>query len=271
MPKSRASKSLRPLDVSPVDSPLSLPAMASTREPSPRSTPAVTLPPFITSDPQLWFLQVEALMKSRGITDGATRYGTVVGALPAPVASAIRETLFNPSSSYEDLKTALLAHFSRSARSNVHQLLHTESVGDGTPSQLLTRMRRLAEGDGNSPLMRELFLQKLPAPAAFILRSRGELPLNELARVADDLLDTPPTELHSIAERPTDLMKQIKDLKASVEELARQADSRKNRPLRPAPSGDSGLCFYHERFGDRARKCSKPCNWKSSEPQASRQ
>lgn len=69
---------------------------------------------------------------------------------------------------------------------------------------------------------------------------------------------------------------ELSELRASIEALSREVKNlrersrsrqrtRQGRDRSKSPwhntQGKDNTCFYHERFGDKARKCRKPCDW----------
>ena len=71
------------------------------------STVSVKLPPFWPSDPEVWFLQVEAQYSTQGIK---TRFNYIVGSLSSEVATEVRDLLFTPPTEqpYDVLKAELI-------------------------------------------------------------------------------------------------------------------------------------------------------------------
>ena len=138
------------------------------------ATVATRLPPFWPANPRIWFVQVEAQFSRRGITASRTKYEEVVCALPTEYATEIQDLLVDPptESPYEELKQQLIARIADSERQKLRQLLTAEELGDRKPSQLLRKTQALL-GDKakmiDSSLLRELFLQCLPANVQMIL------------------------------------------------------------------------------------------------------
>ncbi|KAH6931358.1 hypothetical protein HPB50_023923 [Hyalomma asiaticum] len=102
------------------------------------------IPPFSTTDPQLWFLQVESQFTARRITAELTKYHHVVASLPPAIASEIRDLLVAPpaENAYTTLKQLLISRLTPSEPQRLQQLLPHTELGDRTPSQLLRHMRQ---------------------------------------------------------------------------------------------------------------------------------
>ena len=157
---------------------------------------SIKLPPYWPSDPALWFSQVEAQFTTRAITSELTKYTYVVGSLQPEVAQEVRDLINPPAETpYIKLKTELVKRTSASEQQRLHQLLNTEKLGDRKPTQLFRRMQQLL---GNSELepsiMKQLFLQRLPANVQLILAStKDTMDTESLAKIADNILEVAPT------------------------------------------------------------------------------
>ena len=273
-------------------------------DPPPADTPAgrvaaiqIKLPPFWPKDPALWFAQIEAQFTTRGITVSKTKFDYVVSSLSPEFATEVRDLLLQPPAEqpYETLKRELTNRTSLSEQRRLQQLLTSEELGDRKPSQVLRRIQQLL-GDKattmDATFMRELFLQRLPPNVRMVLTpSAGDLNLDQLAQLADRIMEASPTPaIAATHTTPTtnQLTTQVEELTRRLDELSTQMSkavnaftrrrSRSRSPARrrwPPPSTtDSSntapnLCWYHQTFGDAAKKCLPPCQ-KSENSSASR-
>ena len=242
---------------------------------------ATRLPPFWPANPRIWFVQVEAQFSRRGITVSRTKYEEVVCALPTEYATEVQDLLLNPPEDqpYEKLKEQLISRIADSESQKLRQLLTAEELGDRKPSHLLRKMQALL-GDKakmiDSSLLRELFLQRLPANVQMILASADTMTINKLADMADRIMEaaTPTISSVSGSQEGGDLRRIIREeVAAAFKERSRPQFSsggnrgKRNRSRRRSPSrvrarqeaNDEGVCWYHQRFGDDARKCRPPC------------
>lgn len=151
-------------------------------------------------------------------------------------------------------------------------------------------MRHLQTLAGNNlpeQLMRTLWLGRLPPQAQAILATRSEDRLEDIARQADQIIEiTNRTTVAAAAAAPATLEEQIKALTRQVERLTTQAreqrsrsrDRSRNRKTKDRTSSqtrrhtgtDDGQCFYHYRFGEKAKKCRQPCSYKKENTEGSR-
>ena len=227
------------------------------------------LPPFWPADPDVWFAQVEAQFSTRGITAQKTKYEYVVASLSPEFATEVRDLILNvPTNPYDTLKQQLIARTAVPEQRRLQRLFHSVELGDRRPTQLLRQMQQLL-GDNaaatGGPLLRELFLQCLPPNVRMVLASSGDAKsLDELATLADKVLDAAPPSMASIAPPPPsnevdDLRTELSRLKELVTSLSTRECSTRYRspsPRRqpqsrtPLPVPPHGLCWYHARFGE---------------------
>ena len=200
---------------------------------------------------------------------------------------------------YDVLKETLIKRTAASEQRRLQQLFSTEELGDRKPTQLLRRMHQLL-GDNTAlddTFLKELFLQRLPSDVRMVLAaSPNTVPLESLAELADRVTEvstqrvavvtpatTPsnrptnqPSQATPVAavdnHQPTSadferILSELAKLQTTVKSLTRARNStpsRRSRHNSPSPSrvhpGTSQLCWYHQKFGDEARKCTPPCS-----------
>ena len=102
---------------------------------------SLKLPPFWTSDPDLWFVQVESqfLTRTPPINNDLTRFHYVVGALDSSTCKEVASIIRQPpqQDAYLTLKNALIDAFGASQHQRNVQLLTLAGLGDRKPSALL--------------------------------------------------------------------------------------------------------------------------------------
>nr|XP_037275694.1 uncharacterized protein LOC119168391 [Rhipicephalus microplus] len=259
---------------------------------SPPNNPSeLKLPHFCPKNPRVWFSQIEAHFELRRITSQQSKYLHVVSALPPDIADAVDDVLAStpPEKPYDELKSTILKHLEVSEQSRLQQLLSHEKLGNQRPSQLLHRMCQLlgqqASEERQHPLLRELFLQRLPQSTRMILAGSDDVTLGGLAQLADRITDCtePPKMSIAATGRPehADRLGRLEDrvdrLAAAVENLAL---SKKNWPARhrspsrarsPPHRGHSSeaeqnICWYHCPFREQATRCTHLCSWTGNAP-----
>ena len=212
------------------------------------------LPSFWPAHPEVWLAQAEAQFYVRGITADQTKYYYLVAALEQDVAGRMLDVLRNPpdDNQYDTLKTQLLATYGLTRRECASKLLDLPGFGDRKPSVLLSEMRALSHGHVSCMLFEEIFLRQMPDDIRMQLAQEDFSDLDALAARADALWHAktqtfPSTGIHALTHTKTRTF-------------------RKDSPSIPVtpnnnatPSSD--WCFYHAKFGAKARKCRPPCSY----------
>lgn len=239
-------------------------------------------PPFWKTNPSLWFLRLEAQFSLAKITSEETKFNHVVAAVDADVLISVSDIITNPPSDrpYESLKKRLIDSHSESAESRIRTLLQGVEIGDLRPSQLLARMRTLAGDTVGEPLLKSLWLSRLPPTTRSIVGALSD-ELSKLAPVADKIHDLAAPQINETTKVPTtnasSLELQIAQLTQQVNELTTKINQRsRSREHRPRENNyrrsrsrgrykepSNNLCFYHTNFGSKARKCTPPCSFRT--------
>ena len=238
------------------------------------------LPPFWPSDPDLWFAQVEAQFSTRGITSQKTKYEYVVASLSPEFATQVRDLILRipDTTPYDTLKRQLITRTALPEQRRLQQLLSSTELGDQRPTQLLRRMQQLLGGemaDADGKLLRELFLQRLPDNVRMVLASFGDTKtLDQLAELGDSIISAgspsvaavthsqPSNELQDLRKELCQLRETVSALSTSVRTRSPSPHRRHFRPRSPPPQQHpTSTCWYHARFGDKARKCTPPCSY----------
>ena len=233
--------------------------------------------PFCSQDPSLWFSLLECSFKASNITSSLTKFNHAVSHLPPDVLTQVSAVIAHAPTAdkpYEDLKTALLKSLQSSVATRLRELLSKEELGDEKPSQLLNRMKQLL-GDKyhsfDAELFKQLFYQRLPPAIQRSLFSvKDNLDPDAVATLADDFMATlPPSQVATVSVSPHDaqlaqltklvsqLTTEVADLKLQIRDRSRSATPRHRQPR--SRSSSPGLCWYHDKFGEKALKCTAPC------------
>ena len=253
---------------------------------------AFKIPTFWPADPDLWFAQVEAQFSTHGITVEKTKYDHIAIALASDTATFVRVLILSApvNTPYATLKAALIKSTVGSNQQKLQRLLTGVELGDQKPSQLLCRMRQLWNDDMGEPLLRELFLQRLPANVRMV--SIQPPPLMSW-QTADRVMEVSVPVISAVGSNPCasttaeieSLCSEVRKLQERMTTMSVHAQSSRHRSLTPlcrrSPSparsvhsrspgsGDHTLCWYHKRFGESATKCVAPCLYQGND-QASR-
>lgn len=249
---------------------------------------AVKPPPFWKSNPTLWFVRLEANFNLANITSELTKFNHVVASIDADVLTSVSDIIVNPppNEPYTALKKRLIDSHSESETSRIRTLLQGLELGDQRPSQLLTRMRALAGTSVGEPLLKSLWLGRLPNNTQSILAALNE-DLTQLAPIADKIHEftfipavnatssVRPESSNSLELQIAQLSKQVSDLTNLVNKRDTTHERGRNYHFRGRSKSrdrfqqykepSDGNCFYHTNFGKNARKCSPPCSFRPTE------
>ncbi|GFT03092.1 transposon Tf2-9 polyprotein [Trichonephila clavipes] len=145
-------------------------------------------------------------------------------------------------------------------------------------------MKELSNGQLQDDILQSLWLQRMPPHIQTVLSASSE-PLDKLAIIADKVSEVvrassticaattvpPPSQSSSCSVQPTmdSLVRQIQELSLQVAELTRErnssrhqrysSDRRRSHSRSRGVNRGSGICYYHRRYKEQARKCVSPC------------
>ena len=143
-----------------------------------------------------------------------------------------------------------------------------------SPIEFLAKLRdSLVSFDHNEPtckrLIKKVFFEGMPVMVRQLLSASGETDVDLVAQKATDILSVSPTN------PPTDdkpqykvneyFDKQLGNMSDAVDELKRKLEKftsdQRNKGSAPTSTiSKNKLCFYHNRYGNRAHKCISPCS-----------
>lgn len=237
---------------------------------------SVKAPPFWRSDPLLWFKQMESQFVMAGVTQDVTKFHTIVASIESNILEKVQDVIINPPATnmYETLKAKLVCSFSDSEEKRLKKLLTEMELSDKKPSDLLSQMRSLAQGKVSDDILKQLWMQRLPSQMKAIL-SVSEDRLEKLATMADKICDCSDTEIHAVSSASENRMSRLDNIERRLESLCNKmeafggsrsksrATGKRNRS-KSSHRKDKPLCWYHFKFGEKAKKCVTPCNFKQS-------
>lgn len=241
------------------------------------------IPDFWIEMPRVWFAQFETMMAPQKQGD-ETKYGVVLSKLGKDAVSQVTDIIISPpaTNKYGAIKERLLAVYEESEERQFQKLVSEIELGDQRPSQLLRRMRELARNSQVAEkTLHSLWMSRLPDHVRAVLMVSQDQKLDNLAAIADKILEGRSGEVSEMSSGQTQLMVELVSQmsKLTMEIAALKVNSfnnghrnyRRNRSqprsrshsrTRITPDSPNWLCKYHLRHRNRARNCEKPCNWK---------
>lgn len=232
---------------------------------------------------------LEAALNINDIKSDKQRFNTVIVAL-GNCAKHLYSVIgkYNQSEScdrYQTLKTTVLDFFRPSENQRLTKLLSGIPLGDRKPSVLLAEMRRMGGDKCPDSITANIWMRALPNTVRSIIASMSSATLDDQAKVADKIMESPQTEVHAIQERHTapsweerfdELTRKFDKLLAlnyrsphNISEVARfRHDSRPRsrwgqrsfsvaRGRRNGSTPRQWICWFHYRHGNKAEKCEK--------------
>lgn len=245
---------------------------------------ALRLPSFWTTNPKLYFAQIEANFTLSNISAESTKFCCLISALDEQVMLTIADLIAKPDlrDPYTSVKNRLIEEFSVSESKRIKTLLQDLTLGDSKPSALLRRMRDLAGTNFTDQALKSMWLSLLP-PSIQTILSVSKEDLDDLAGLADRVFEVTNTSHNCSAVNVTQdvslkseiqsLRDEIISLKSQVRQLSRSRSFSRGRygnkrkvdlqtdvkvESDPKPTN---LCWYHKRFANKANKCVQPCEF----------
>ncbi|XP_023239033.1 uncharacterized protein LOC111637694 [Centruroides sculpturatus] len=243
----------------------------------------VRAPLFWKANPTLWFAQIEAQFANANITADETKFNHVIAAMESEILAQVSDIVVQPPNKekYLTLKRRLIDQFADSEQQRLRLLLQGIELGDQRPSQLLRKMRELATNRISDDMLKTLWLQRLPTAAQQILAVSGE-DLTKVAKLADKICEvtTPMGQIQAVSPLPAEnhvdaiaqLKEQISQLSLQIQQIteskpyqrSRHRSCRFSSPHRNRSTSEGRkVCWYHRKFGDKANKCTSPCQFQS--------
>lgn len=184
---------------------------------------------------------------------------------------------------FQTLKNALIACFSKSKEAKLQQLFDGEQIGDRTLSQFLRHLKALVPGIDEA-VLKSRWMSSLPDQTKALLTVQSDESLEKLAEIADKIHEVfnlkerstvavaaaPPTPPLDTASQIAELTKQIAELKRNFNSGRQRNRSRgrtRERPrskFAPRRLNKTGVCFYHAKYGKKARNCSDGCKFQEN-------
>lgn len=252
------------------------------------------IPNFWCDKPVLWFAQFETVVNPQKPGDEA-KFSLLVAHLEKSDVEQIGDILMSKARAgrYEEAKQRLLSVYEESETKQLERLLTEMELGDQKPSQLLRSMREPARDKMPDTTLQILWMRHLPASTRAVLSVNESASLDVLAAMADKMHEQT-REVHSVCtcKQPSTSTSRHEsshsqpepDLREAIMQISREIaamntdTSRRRRPsfrsrsrsqsrgrtnYYQQTSGD--MCFYHTRYGKKARNCRSPCNFKRQE------
>ena len=257
---------------------------------------------YYQDEPELFFAQMEAKFREKEINSQEAKFSKAISKLPHSIAMEVKDIIFHPPQidPFNALKAAVIERTSLSKQERIKHLLHREHLGDRKPTQLLRAMRSLVDINYSDSLLKQIFLERLPAYILPMLAMSEDQNIDSLAQKADRIIEasaysspqvamvasqpdqlvygvnssvrSPPhseeadARLKKCEEKNSQLEAKIDNLTEKIGDLVNLL-AQKNQPptYRPRRPVRNGFCQYHSKFGTRAFRCVAPCSFNTNQ------
>ena len=222
----------------------------------------IKVPQFLPSSPATWFTILEAQFNLASISVSSTKFYHAISKLPIETVTHLDDSVVT-SNDYDKLKDAVKLYH-ESTKGELFDTLLQNTPLTGKPSHFLIEIKKIANQVGaNDDLIRHRFQQALPSNLAPLIASQKNLPLDDLGRLADELI--PLLRDQSICEVGTGSNKDSSFGKNNFHTFNKPHVSNfstKSLTLKPFSDGQRPkVCRCHIFFGSRARNCRSWCQW----------
>ena len=206
------------------------------------------------SFPATWFVILEAQFNIVGIVTSSTKF---YHALPVETVSNLDDAILQ-ASDYDQLKEAVERYHEKS-RGELFETFLQETPLTGKPSHFLLQMAKVAKKVGvGDDMVRHRFQQALPPSLAPVIASQRTLGLEDLGRLADELLP-----LLKITESTSSVSSERHSVNSNrfASNNPSSSDSRSLTLVPYSPNQRPKVCRSHIFYGSKARTCRHWCQW----------
>ena len=153
---------------------------------------APKLPRFFRDDPASFFVVAEAAFRRAHVRTESVKADYIIANLDHDLIPHIKHLIEldpKPADIYTQIKTRLISSFSASAETRLRRLFRGKVVSEGKPSLFLARLRALNDGSCTDNILKSVFLEHMPSQIRAILAMSNVDNLQELANLADKILE----------------------------------------------------------------------------------
>jgi hypothetical protein len=166
------------------------------------------LPDFNPQNPELWFAASEVIFASNGVQSEQAKFAAMLQYLDSARLTNIQGIISNPAdlTPYTNAKKILTNVYAESKEKKLNRLLGG-AIAEQRPSLMLQEIQRISVsvGVGDTELVKQLWLQRLPPTTQAILVPHKDLDVAVLAPLADSIqgiqgTPTPPPNTNQPAQ-----------------------------------------------------------------------
>lgn len=219
--------------------------------------------PFIITEPETWFFQMENQFDLANITQEQTKLKHITSALPTNVLSEFKVHWKPPfiAGQYTKLKEAIIQVYQESETKRLTDLLDNEQIGDRTPTRFYLHLKAKVDGlNVSEQIIKNRWISKLPPKiqeSLVCMMDLPNVPWESILKMSDNINAIS----QSIPQISTVDNNKYQRSRSKSPHFRLRSHSR-NRSHSKRQFNEKGkYCWYHFRFGKEAKKCKDPCKF----------
>lgn len=238
------------------------------------STAALRITEFAESSPEDWFVLFETACRlhSPAISVSTTKYDHLLSqTVKNPIAFRIVKKYFDvapdgtrPARDYESAKTALIRKYGKAVKAREKEYNEAQYLPEVKPSDFFMELQILAEKlDYTDAQILRHWNSKLPTSISSLILVSSKVSTEDKLELADQLWEDnklKPVEVCSTSSAPFFSKKKNGKQPKVKQKGSKPSKPKKDQSVARQKIKDSGLCWYHFKFGNEATKCSEPCS-----------
>lgn len=244
---------------------------------------------FFKSNPNIWFQQLECHFIINNISNEKSKFLRLITALEPEILAEISDLIIDDNYSYTELKTKIINRFSINTEKRIDLVLDSLVLADKKPSQFLREIRQHSNGNFSELAIKRIFIKKLPLNLQILL-STNTNSLDEISILADNFMELSQNNNHNInslmstSSPSTNSQNSMSTTKQDSNNFRSnnnylnqkhyrsfnknfntntkyQSQTNKSSQQKAKEQSQFNICFYHYKWGAKARKCIQPCNF----------
>ena len=179
----------------------------------------IRLPPFWSTNPEIWFHQAEAQFAINKVRADRHKYDHLIASLPVEVVLTVTDILENPPETnlYSNLKAKLIERLTASEEQRLDKILTGSEMGSRKPSEFFREMSCIVGGSAvvSKDLLLKLWKRRLPKTISIALTASGQSKLDDILVLADKVWEAYKENYISTLDAPRQLVSRADDRASS--------------------------------------------------------
>lgn len=268
--------------------------LLSRQQPLATPSPKTKLTTFWDHDPEAWIIVALNQLSSNKVIEEKDKWEHFISAFSENATKQLRDVIIQPFEPYKGMFNYLVnqirQRMTASPNARLNQILNNTDLGDLKPSEKLLHYRTLQSCDLREQvsdiIIRNRWLQSLNDPtlqhAVITHAASGYKTIDQLAQFADEFADFSKPLLSKVTPEQDILVEAISERRKgaqrrdennshwhqSSEQEHREPKSytgirRSHSQSQARKSNSTWTCFYHFKYGEKARSCEPNCTFNS--------